>query len=415
MKSTFDPDRRVVVTGMGLVSCLGLTLDAVSHSLREGRSGIGLSEERVRLGFRSPLTGILPPLDAAAHFSKKQLKTMSEHVLYMALAVQQALKESRTPPEVFASDRAGIVIGNDSSAGAAREILDSVRADKTTKTLGSGAVVRSMNSSPTINLAPLYKIRGATLTLSAACASGAHAVGWAWLLIKMGWLDRVMTGGCQELCWESMAAFDGLMTFSTRVDDPPRASRPFAKDRDGLVPGGGAAALVLESLDAARARGATIYGEVLGYACNADGSHATNPDAGGPARCMRLALDQAGLSPGDVDYIKAHATSTTVGDLAEAKAIQSVFGTDGPPVSSTKSMTGHECWMAGASEAVYALLMMRDGFVAPNINFTGFADDMPKINLATEARPATLNTILCNSFGFGGTNACLLLRRHTGQ
>jgi len=415
MKPTFDPDRRVVVTGMGLVSCLGLTLDEVSASLRAGRSGIGLSEERVRLGFRSPLTGVLPPLDAAAHFSKKQLKTMSEHVVYLALAVRKALEESRTPAEAFAGDRVGIVIGNDSSAGAAREILDAVRADKTTQMLGSGAVVRSMNSSPTINLAPLYKIRGATLTVSAACASGAHAIGWSWLLIKMGWLDRVMTGGCQELCWESMAAFDGLMAFSTRTGEPQKASRPFSKDRDGLVPGGGAAALFLEEREAARARGATIYGEVLGYACNADGVHATNPDAEGPARCMRLALDQAGLTPRDVDYVKAHATSTPVGDLAEAKALHAVFGPDGPPVSSTKSMTGHECWMAGASEAVYALLMMRDGFVAPNINFTGFADDMPRIALATETRPATLDTVLCNSFGFGGTNACLLLRRHVSK
>jgi 3-oxoacyl-[acyl-carrier-protein] synthase-1 len=414
MKPVFDPDRRVVVTGMGLVSCLGLSLDAVSAALRAGRSGIGRSDERARLGFRSPLTGVLPPLDPASHFSKKQIKTMSEHVVYMALAVRKALEESRTPAEALAGDRTGIVIGNDSSAGAAREVFDAVRTDKTTQLLGSGAVVRSMNSAPTINLAPFYKIRGATLTVSAACASGAHAIGWSWLMIKMGWLDRVLTGGCQELCWESMAAFDGLMAFSMRTDDPAKASRPFSKDRDGLVPGGGAAALIVESLEAARARNATIYGEVLGYACNADGVHATNPDADGPARCMRLALDQAGLAPTDIDYVKAHATSTPVGDLSEAKAIHAVFGPDGPPVSSTKSMTGHECWMAGASEAVYALLMMRDGFLAPNINFAGFADDTPRINLVTETRPASLNTILCNSFGFGGTNACLLLKRYTG-
>jgi 3-oxoacyl-[acyl-carrier-protein] synthase-1 len=414
MRPAFDPDRRVVVTGMGIVSCLGLTLDEVSRSLRAGRSGIGVSEERVRLGFRSPLTGVLPPLDPAARFSKKQLKTMSEHVVYMALAMRKAFGESGTPPEAFAGERTAIVLGNDSSAGAAREILDAVRADRTTQMLGSSAVVKSMNSSPTINLAPLYRVQGATLTLSAACASGAHAIGWSWLLIKMGWADRAITGGCQELCWESMAAFDGLMAFSTRVGEPQKASRPFAKDRDGLVPGGGAAALLLETQESARARGAAIFGEVLGYACGADGVHATNPDAEGPARCMRLALDQAGLAPEDVDYVKAHATSTPVGDLAEAKALHAVFGPDGPPVSSTKSMTGHECWMAGASEAVYALLMMRDGFIAPNINFTGFADDMPRINLVTETRPAMLDTVLCNSFGFGGTNACLLLKRFAG-
>jgi 3-oxoacyl-[acyl-carrier-protein] synthase-1 len=411
MKPFFDPDRRVVVTGMGLVSCLGLTLDEVAKSLRAGRSGIGLSEERQKLGFRSPLTGVLPPLDSAAHFSKKRLKTMPEHVLYLSLALKTALEESGTPAEVFSGERTGIVIGNDSTAGAAREILDTVRADGTTQTLGSGAVVRSMNSSPTINLAPQYRIQGATLSVSAACASGAHATGWSWLMIKMGWLDRAIAGGCQELCWESMAAFDALMAFSTRTSEPQKASRPFDRDRDGLVPGGGAAALLLEEREAARARGARIYGEVLGYACNADGVHATNPAAEGPARCMRLVLDQAGLAPADIDYIKAHATATLVGDLAEAKAIDAVFGTGGPPVSSTKSMTGHECWMAGASEVAYTLLMMRDGFIAPNINFTAHSDDMPKIPVVTETRPAALRTVLCNSFGFGGTNACLLLRR----
>jgi 3-oxoacyl-[acyl-carrier-protein] synthase-1 len=407
------PDRRVVVTGMGAVSCLGLTLDEISKSLREGRSGIVVSEERIQLGFRSPLTGALPPLEPAKHFKKKQLKTMSEPVIYMALAVKHAFEESGTSPDLFASDRAGIVIGNDSSAESARKILDEVRHEKTTQRLGSGAVVKSMNSSPTINLAPLYKIRGATLTLSAACSSGAHAIGWSWLMIKLGWLDRVITGGCQELCWESMAAFDGLMAFSTRVDEPQKASRPFSKDRDGLIPGGGAAALFLESLESAKARGAKILGEVLGYACNADGSHPTNPSAEGAERCMRLALDQAGLTLKDVDYINAHATSTPAGDFAEAKAINTLFGPDGPPVSSTKSMTGHECWMAGASEVIYSLLMMRDGFIAPNINFTGLSEETPPINVAAKTTPADLNLILSNSFGFGGTNACLLLKRYS--
>jgi 3-oxoacyl-[acyl-carrier-protein] synthase-1 len=406
-------DRRVVVTGMGLVSCLGSTLDEVSRSLRAGRSGIGISEERIRLGFRSPLTGVLPPLDPAEHFTKKQLKSMPEHVVYMALAAARAFAASGTPPEAFADDRTGLVIGNDSSARPACEILDAVRADGTTQRLGSGAVVRSMNSSPSINLVPMYRIRGPALTVSAACASGAHAVGWAYLLIKLGWIDRAIAGACQELGWESMAAFDGLMTFSARGDDPAGASRPFSKDRDGLVPSGGAAALLLESLDSARARGASVAGEILAYACNADGDHITNPNAAGPERCMRLALDQAGLAPRDIDYVNAHATSTPAGDLAEARAIHAVFGPDGPPVSSTKSMTGHECWMGGASEAVYSLLMIRDGFIAPNINFAGFDAETPPIRVVAEARPARLDRVLSNSFGFGGTNACLVLGRYT--
>ncbi len=412
MAAPLNSDRRVVVTGMGLVSCLGLTLDEVSESLRAGKSGIALSEERIGIGFRSALTGALPELDGSEYFSKKIRKSMPEHVLYSAIAAKKAFEESGTPEEIMGSDRAGLIIGNDSSAGAAREVLDTTREDGTTQGLGSGAVVRSMNSSPTINLGPLFKIRGASLTASAACASGAHAIGLAWLFIKLGWLDLAMTGGCQELCWESMAAFDALRTFSARTDEPDKASRPFSRDRDGLVPSGGGAMLFLEELELARARGAKIYGEVIGYALSADGTHITFPNAEGPERCMRLVFEQTGVSPSEVDYINAHATSTIAGDMAENQAIHAVFGREGAPVSSTKSMTGHECWMAGASEAIYSLIMMRDSFIAPNINFAGLADDAPEINIVDTAQDKELNLILSNSFGFGGTNACLLLKKY---
>ncbi len=412
MTSSFSSDRRVVVTGMGIVSCLGVTLDTVSAALRSGKSGIGVVEERTRLGYRSPLSGCLPPLDPSAILQKKELKSMPEHVIYAALAAHSALQESGTPAELFDSDRAGIIIGSDSSAGACGAVLRKVEAEKTTKGLGSGAVVRCMNSSPSMNLGIKYKLRGGSFTVSGACASGAHALGLSYLMVKMGWTDVMFTGGCQEVCWESMAAFDGLMAFSTRIDSPAQASRPFDRDRDGLVPSGGAAVLFLEELASAKVRNAKIYAEMIGYAMTSDGYHLTEPNSIGAQRCMIGALKQAGISASDVDYINAHATATIAGDMAEAKAIHAVFGSDGPPVSSTKSMTGHECWMAGASEAIYSLLMMRDGFVAPNVNFTGFSQDMPEINVAAKTQQKDLKIVLSNSFGFGGTNACLLFKRY---
>jgi 3-oxoacyl-[acyl-carrier-protein] synthase-1 len=249
------------------------------------------------------------------------------------------------------------------------------------------------------------------MTISAACSSGAHSIGLAWNLIRSGAQRMVFAGGAQETNWLSMVSFDALGAFSVREDDPQAASRPFDKARDGLVPGGGAAVLVLESLESARARDARIYGEVLGYAFSSDGDHLTLPSGDGAERAMRQALRASGVGAEEIDYINAHATATPQGDLREARAINEIFGAEGPPVSSTKSMTGHECWMAGASEALYCLLMMRDGFVAPNINFTGFDDETPPINIQVEAADAELRTVLSNSFGFGGTNACLILRK----
>lgn len=414
MTSPFSLERRVVVTGMGVISCLGTTLDAVSAALRRGQSGIGIVEERKALGYRSPLSGCLPPLDPAAVLKKKEIKSMPEQVIYAALAAENALRDSGTPVELFDSDRAGIIIGSDSSAGASGAVLRTVETEKTTQTLGSGAVVRCMNSSPSMNLGIKYKMRGGSFTVSGACASGAHALGLSYLMIKLGWTDVMFTGGCQEVCWESMAAFDGLMAFSTRVDAPTEASRPFDQHRDGLVPSGGAAILFLEELGSALARKATIYAEMIGYALTSDGYHLTEPSSVGAERCMRNALREAGLTPGDVDYVNAHATGTLAGDAAEARAIHAVFGAAGAPVSSTKSMTGHECWMAGASEAIYSILMMRDGFVAPNINFTGFSEGMPAINVAARPVDKKLDLVLSNSFGFGGTNACLLFKRYMG-
>lgn len=403
--------RRVVVTGMDAHSVLGSDLAAIAHSLQTGTSGLAINEERQRLGFRSPLAGCLPGLDGAKYFDRKERKSMGQTALMAAVTAKRAIAASGCA-HLLANARTGILYGNDSSAEPLLGVVDTVRQERSTTSLGSNKVIQALNSTPTINLGPLLKTQGISLSLSGACASGAHAIGMAWWLIASGMQDRVICGGSQETCWESMAAFDALMVFSTRLDDPAGAVRPFSADRDGLVPSGGAASLVLEDLETAQARGAPILAEVLGYAFGSDGDHLTTGNGEGAARCMREVLDTAGVKPGEVDYINAHATATEAGDISEGTAIHQVFGEASPPVSSTKSLTGHECWMAGASEAIYTILMMQGRFIAPNRNYTRHDPRIPPFRVA--AAPVLdhqLTTCLSNSFGFGGTNACLLLRR----
>ena len=401
--------RRVVVTGMDALSCLGSTLPQIEESLRIGRSGIVRSAERETLGFRSCLTGMIQPVDATAHFGRKERKSMGETALYAAITAKRAIAMSGCQAQL-ASERSGILFGNDSCADPIEETLATVRRDHSTGPLGSDKVIKALNSTATINLGPMLGTRGISLTLSGACSSGAHAIGWAWWLISSGMQDLVVCGGSQELCWQSMAAFDALRVFSMRIDEPAKAVRPFDRDRDGLVPSGGAATLILESFEQATARGATILAEVLGYAFSSDGSHMTTGDGLGAARAIRGALDAARVRPEAIDYINAHATGTAAGDAAEAEAIHQVFGASCPPTSSTKSLTGHECWMAGASEALYSILMMRGSFIAPNANYEHADPNLPPLNIAAKpVAQATLRTVLSNSFGFGGTNACLVL------
>ncbi len=413
LQAARDGGRRVVITGMGVVSCLGATLDEVTRALQEGKSGIAVVPERIELGFRSPLSGVLPPFSIKDRLKRKDRKGLSEAASYAMVAALDGL-DGFGDASLLDSERAGILIGNDSSSDQSIYTLDTVRTEKRTGTLGAGLVLKSMNSSPTINMTPFFKIKGLSLTISAACASGAHATGLAYMLIKSGFLDLALAGGCQELNWQSMASFDALMTFSTRISEPEKASRPFDADRDGLVPSGGGAALYVEELEHARRRGADILAEIVGYGFTADGTHPTNPDGFGAERCIRLALDHARMDPEEVDYINGHATGTYVGDRAEAQAIHAVFKNHDTPVSSTKSMTGHECWMAGASELIYCILMMRHGFMAPNINFERQGPDEPPIHVIPETREKQLKTVLSNSFGFGGTNACVVLRSFEG-
>jgi len=401
---------RVAITGMGIVSCLGQDVDTVEDALRHGRSGVGIDEERRRRGFRSPLTGLIRDFDPARILPKKQRKTMPDFTIWAAAAVLDALRGAELRPEDVRNDDCGLIFGCDSSCLAAVEQVDLLRELGDTMSLGSGLVFRSMTSTITMNLNTLLGTRGACWTISSACSSGGHAVGQAADLIAMGRQTRMICGAAQEITWESMCSFDGLGAFSTREEEPAAASRPFDRDRDGLVPSGGAAALVLEQYEMAQAHGAPILGEVAGYAFSSDGAHISVPSGEGLVRCMRRALAAAGLKPGDIDYISAHATSTPAGDAVEAESIAAVFGPKTPPVASLKSMTGHELWMSGASQVVYGAIMAQGGFLAPNINFHEPDASSAKLTILTETAGRPPERMLCNAAGFGGTNSCLILR-----
>lgn len=401
---------RVAITGLGIISCLGNDRETVTGALRAGRSGIVLDPERQSLGFRSPLTGAIRDFDPARHLSKKQRKTMPEFAIWAHAAAIDAVEQARLAPEEIRNEETGLVFGCDSSCIASVEQTQTLRQCGETKSIGSGLVFRSMTSTVTMNLNTLLGTRGACWSIASACSSGGHAVGQAADLIALGRQERMICGGAQEINWESMCSFDGLGAFSARLDDPGAACRPFDAARDGLVPSGGAAALVLERYDLAKARGAAILGEVAGYAFSSDGDHISVPSRDGLLRAMRKALAAGGRQPADIDYLCAHATSTAAGDAAEAANIRAVFGADTPPVSSLKSMTGHELWMSGASQVVYSALMARGGFIAPNINFREPDGGTAGLNIVTATIPRAPEHVLCNSAGFGGTNACLLLR-----
>jgi len=401
---------KVAITGIGIVSCLGCDPETVGAALRAGRSGIVVDEERRQRGFRSPLTGVIRDFDPARVLGKKQRKTMPDFAVQAYAAARDALAMAGLDAEEIANDRTGLVFGCDSTCIAAIEQVELLRERGETMLIGSGQVFRSMNSTVTMNLNTLLRTRGACWTLSSACSSGGHAVGQAADLIAFGRQDRVVCGGAQEINWESMCSFDGLGAFSTRIDDPEAASRPFDARRDGLVPSGGAAALVLERYDLATARGAEILGEVAGYGFSSDGEHISVPSRDGLQRAMRMALDNAAMTPAEVDYLCAHATSTPAGDAAEAQNILAVFGDKTPLVSSLKSMTGHELWMSGAAQVVYTTIMARQGFIARNLNFSEPDEWSARLRIVTETIDRSPRAALCNSAGFGGTNASLALR-----
>jgi len=402
---------RVVITGMGIYSCIGENLQEVKNSLYQGKSGIVFQQERKDFGYRSGLTGMVKIPNLKKELSRRQRISMDDESLFAYVATKEALTNAKIDEAFLDKNDVGILYGNDSTAKAVVESTDIVREKKDTALVGSGAIFKAMNSTVTMNLSTIFKLKGVNFTISAACASGSHSLGVGYLMIKNGLQDTVICGGAQEINKYATASFDGLGVFSPNEEDPTKASRPFDKNRDGLIPSGGAATLILESYESAIERGAPILAELVGYGFSSNGGHISTPNVEGPSKAMRKALDQAGVKPSEVDYVNAHATSTPVGDANEAKAIVEVFGENGPLVSSTKSMTGHECWMAGASEVVYSVLMMQNSFVAPNINVTELDEDAAKLNLAKETVNKKIDVFLSNSFGFGGTNSALVVKK----
>jgi 3-oxoacyl-[acyl-carrier-protein] synthase-1 len=335
---------------------------------------------------------------------------MSQEAQYAYMAAREAFEQAGVDEQYLLDNEVGVLFGNDSTALPTVEMHEQMLAKHDTALLGSGLIFQSMNSTVNMNLSTIFHLRGINFSVSAACASGSHSIGIGAMFIRQGLQQMVLVGGAQEVNPYAMAAFDALGTFSARTAEPQKASRPFDTDRDGLVPSGGAAALVLEDYEHAVARGATILAEVCGYGFSSNGGGISQPSSEGSLIAMQRALQDAGVTADDIDYVNAHATSTKQGDEEEAVALTRLFGGKRAWVSSTKSMTGHECWMAGASEAVYSVLMMQEGFVAPNINLEHVDPAAETLRIATTTVETPVNTVLSNSFGFGGTNSAIVLR-----
>ena len=395
--------RRVVITGMGIWSCLGTDIETVKESLYYGKSGIGIQQERLEYGYRSGLTGIVEsPVITKQMLDRHTRAGMSEEAQYAYMASRQAFEQAGIDNQYLLDNEVGCIFGNDSSAKPVIESSKIMDEKHDSAMLGYGLIFQSMNSTVNMNLSTIFHLRGVNFTISAACASGSHSIGLGYMLIKQGLQEMVLCGGAQETNYYSMASFDALGAFSVKMDEPTKASRPFDRDRDGLVPSGGAAALVLEDYDHAVRRGATILAEVIGYGFSSNGGGISEPSDVGSVTAMSRAMKDAGVGLDDIDYINAHATSTHQGDMYEAIALDRLFH--------GQSMTGHECWMAGASEVVYSIIMMKNNFVAPNINFENPDEYSEKINLTAKTVDMEVNTVLSNSFGFGGTNSALVIK-----
>ena len=389
--------RRVVITGMGIWSCIGKNKEEVKESLYNGKSGVGLEKERLEYGYRSGLTGIVERPKLKGVIDRRLRVGLSEEAEYAYMAAKEAFEEAKISDEYLKENEVGIIFGNDSSAKPVIEAANIMAEKHDSALLGSGLIFQSMNSTVNMNLSTIFHLKGVNFTISSACASGSHSIGIAYMLIKQGLQDMALAGGAQETNYFSMATFDALSAFSIRMDEPTKASRPFDKDRDGLIPSGGAAALVLA--------------EVVGYGFSSNGGGISQPSDDGSIKAMTRAMEDAGVTADDIDYINAHATSTPQGDDYEALALDKLFSGKKALISSTKSMTGHECWMAGASEAVYSIIMMLNNFVAPNINLDEPSENAKNLNIAKETVDMPLDIILSNSFGFGGTNSALVLRK----
>ena len=403
--------KRVVITGIGIWSCLGTSIEEVKESLYTGKSGIGLDQDRLDYGFRSGLTGIVERPQLKGVLDRRTRMGLSEEAEYAFMASKNAFEMAGIDDQYLLDNEVGVIFGNDSSAKAVVEADKIMMERHDSAMIGSGLIFQGMNSTVNMNMNTIFHLRGVNFTVSSACASGSHSIGLGYLLIKQGLQDVILCGGAQEVNKYSMSSFDALNAFSVRMDDPTKASRPFDRDRDGLVPSGGAAALILEDYDHAVARGANILAEVCGYGFSSNGGGISEPSDEGSFVAMSRAMKDAGVKPSDIDYVNAHATSTHQGDMYEAMALTRIFKGERALISSTKSMTGHECWMAGASEAVYSIIMMQNNFVAPNINFENPDEHSEALNITAKTVDTEVNVVLSNSFGFGGTNSALVLKK----
>ena len=403
--------KRVVITGIGIWSCLGTSIEEVKESLYTGKSGIGLDQDRLDYGFRSGLTGIVERPQLKGVLDRRTRMGLSEEAEYAFMASKNAFEMAGIDDQYLLDNEVGVIFGNDSSAKAVVEADKIMMERHDSAMIGSGLIFQGMNSTVNMNMNTIFHLRGVNFTVSSACASGSHSIGLGYLLIKQGLQDVILCGGAQEVNKYSMSSFDALNAFSVRMDDPTKASRPFDRDRDGLVPSGGAAALILEDYDHAVARGANILAEVCGYGFSSNGGGISEPSDEGSFVAMSRAMKDAGVKPSDIDYVNAHATSTHQGDMYEAMALTRLFKGERALISSTKSMTGHECWMAGASEAVYSIIMMQNNFVAPNINFENPDEHSEALNITAKTVDTEVNVVLSNSFGFGGTNSALVLKK----
>ncbi len=396
---------------MGAYACIGKNIEEVKESLFKGTSGIGIEEIRKEIGYRSPLTGLVERPKLKGKLDRRMRVGLAEEAEYAYVSTAEALDNAKIDMDFLEKNEVGILFGNDSSAKAVIEANNTIMEKRDTGLLGSGAIFQSMNSTVTMNLSVIFKLRGINMTISAACASGSHSIGLGYFFIKNGLQNVIVCGGAQETNFYSMGSFDSLGAFSVNVNDPTKASRPFDKNRDGLVPSGGAATVILEEYEHAVKRGAPILAEVVGYGFSSNGGHISQPSNQGSFRAMSMALKDANMKTSDIDYINAHATSTPLGDMYEAQAINELFGDVKTPVSSTKGMTGHECWMAGASEIVYSTLMMQNNFIAPNLNFEEGDEHSSKLNIIAKTKEQKIDTYLSNSFGFGGTNSALIIKK----
>lgn len=404
--------RRVVVTGLGIVSCLGNDAQAVVEALKNGRSGIRFKEEYAERGFRSHVAGVVD-IDLDELIDRKLRRFMGDAAAYAYVSMAQAIEDAGLTPEQVSNERTGLIAGSGGASSANQVEAADVMREKGLRRVGPYRVTRTMGSTVSACLATPFKIKGVNYSISSACATSAHCIGSAMEQIQLGKQDIVFAGGGEEEHWTLSCLFDAMGALSTQYNDTPEtASRPYDKTRDGFVIAGGGGMLVLEELEHAKARGAKIYAELVGYGATSDGQDMVAPSGEGAVRCMRQAMASV---DGDIDYINTHGTSTPVGDVAELRAIREVFGDSTPAMSSTKSLTGHSLGATGVQETIYSLLMMEHEFIAASANVKELDDQAAGFDIVTQRRDnATIDRVLSNSFGFGGTNACLVLQRYRG-